>query len=216
MRHNRTRDRMAIVNQRLRENNQRLNERQDYEDVINMDPVLSGEPIVPAGVTDATAPARFQEMAARRWEGQTGRTADTQVFTIQRLTAGRGWGLMNVSYANGSTLLRRLNGERIYEADVLFPDGNVETLYMLQGCGNDLRYGGVHRYTGEEGFRFVPDTTPTASTTPTSATTPTATVTNVASAEAASATTGVRQQGGVTVDASGDMNEVTVRVYPRK
>lgn len=241
MRHNRTRDRMATVNQRLRERNENLVARQDYEHMLNMDPVGSGEPIFPAGVTDATAPARFQEMAAHRWEAQTGRTANTQVFTIQRLTAGRGWGLMNVSYADGSTLLRRLNGERVYEADVLFPDGNVETLYMLQGCGNDLRYGGVHRYNGAEGFRFVPDTT-MAPTMPTTATAPATTSTNVVQAQAVPSTTeaikdgllrlevrlpsdngpsmikltGVRQHSGVTIDASGDMNEVTVRVYPRK
>lgn len=235
-RHRRVRDGLRLANNNLRERNQTLRDHRDYEDSLNRNPVTSGEPIIPGGVTLASASARFQEMASRRWESETDRLAPPQVFTIQRITAGRGWGIMNVSYADGSEEARRLRGERVYEADVLFPDGKTETLYMLQGCGNDLRYGGVHRYTGVDGFRFEPDSVqPAVPVAP-------ATVPNVVVSEANTSSTdavkdghlrlevrlaadsapnlikvtGIRQHGGVTVDASGDLNEVTVRIFPRK
>lgn len=130
----------------------------ERERVLNQDPVSSGPPMVPGGVNEATAPAHLQEMAARIYMEETGRTAtSTQMFTILRSTLGRGWGIMGVLYADSRVESRRLNGERVYQAEVRFPDGNIETLYMLQGCGNDLQYGGIHRYRPQDDFRFEAD-----------------------------------------------------------
>ena len=127
---------------------------------LQKDPATSGPAIVPGGVNQETAGSRFQEMAARQYQSHTGRIATVQEFTILRQTAGRIWGVMNVRYANGSEAPRQLRGERAYEARVRFPNGTEETLYMLQACGNDLRYGGISRYLPGPHFRFEADPAP--------------------------------------------------------
>lgn len=124
---------------------------------LRKDPVTSGLPVVQGGVTSEAAPARFQEQAARQWQRETLRTASSSLFTILRSVRGRGWGIIDVGYADGTHADRRLNGEVVYQAEVRFPDGKTETLYMLQGCGNDLRFGNIRNYTPAEGFRFEPD-----------------------------------------------------------
>ncbi len=131
--------------------------------VLDVDPVTSRPAVVPGGVTDATAPTAFQEMAARQHQATTGQTVPSQQFTVLETTPGRIWGGLNVRYADGREVPRRLNGERAYQARVRFPDphlsllGREETLYMLQGCGNDLRYGGISRYLPGPDFRFEAD-----------------------------------------------------------
>lgn len=128
--------------------------------VLDVNPVDSGPSVVHGGVTDQSAPAAFQQMAARQW-GHPPSTAvhssTYQNFTVLRTTAGRIWGTLNVRYADGREVPRHLHGERAYRAEVRFPDGRTETLYMLQGCGNDLRYGGISRYLPGPEFRFEAD-----------------------------------------------------------
>ncbi len=124
------------------------------------DPVSSGPAIVPGGVAPENAPARFQEMAARLNTNRTGSELSAQNFQILSSQAGRIWGVLNVRYANGQEVPRLLNGDRAYRAEVRFPDGKTETLYMLQGCGNDLRYGGISRYIPGPEFRFEADPEP--------------------------------------------------------
>lgn len=125
------------------------------------DPVSSGPAIVPGGVAPENAPARFQEMAARLHTYRTRSELSAQNFRVISSQAGRIWGLLNVRYSDGQEIPRRLTGDRAYRAEVCFPDGKAETLYMLQGCGNDLRYGGISRYIPGPEFRFEADPEPT-------------------------------------------------------
>lgn len=124
------------------------------------DPVSSGPAIVPEGVAPENAPARFQEMAARLNANRTGLELSGQNFQIISSQGGCIWGVLNVRYANGQEIPRQLNGNRAYRAEVRFPDGKTETLYMLRGCGNDLRYGGISRYLPGPDFRFEADPEP--------------------------------------------------------
>jgi len=124
---------------------------------LTRDPVNSRPAMVPGGVTEANAATAMQQVAARAAGHNPGISRDPatyQQFTIVRQTAGRIWGNMTVRYADGHLVPRRLNGDRAYQAEVRFPDGHTETLYMLQGCGNDLRYGGISRYLPGPEFRF--------------------------------------------------------------
>ncbi len=128
--------------------------------MLTRDPVNSGPAMVPGGITEANATSEMQQVAARAY-GLSQRASQDyrhyQQFTVIRQTVGRIWGNMTVRYADGRSVPRRLNGERAYEAEVRFPDGRTETLYMLQGCGNDLRYDGISRYLPGPKFRFEAD-----------------------------------------------------------
>jgi len=127
---------------------------------LNQDAATSGSPVVPNGVTAQTAGVHFQQIAAFRAgnsEEASTRLNVYQDFTVLEQTAGRIWGVLNVSYADGRSVPRRLNGERAFRARVRFPSGHEETLYMLQACGNDLRYGGISRYLPGPEFRFEAD-----------------------------------------------------------
>lgn len=129
--------------------------------VLEADPVTARPPVVRGGVNHETAPVTFQQMAARNAghrPAEATRPTVYQNFTILNMTAGRIWGVLNVRYADGRETPRRLNGDRAYRAEVRFPEENrTETLYMLQGCGNDLRYGGISRYLPGPEFRFEAD-----------------------------------------------------------
>ncbi|KKQ78133.1 MAG: hypothetical protein A3A96_00420 [Candidatus Zambryskibacteria bacterium RIFCSPLOWO2_01_FULL_39_39] len=133
--------------------------------MLTRDPVNSRPAMVPGGVTEATATTAIQRVAARTagytQEQSLGQNVYQQ-FTIIRRTAGRIWGNMTVRYADGRSVPRRLNSDRAYQAEVRFSDGHTETLYMLQGCGNDLRYGGISRYLPGPEFRFEADPAPVA------------------------------------------------------
>ncbi len=124
---------------------------------LKADPVSSGPAMVPGGITAETAPARFQTMAARIHQTQTGEILSSQRFTILETTPGRIWGVLVVRYGDGKERLRTMNGERAFQARVRFPNGAEETLYMLQGCGNDLRYEGIAWYLPGPNFRFEAD-----------------------------------------------------------
>lgn len=143
--------------------------------MLTRDPVNSRPAMVPGGITEANATTAMQQVAARA-HGLSQATSQApdyyQQFTVIRQTAGRIWGNMTVRYADGRSVPRRLNGDRAYQAEVRFPDGRTETLYMLQGCGNDLRYGGISRYLPGPEFRFEAD--PVIQPAPTPAPQPTA------------------------------------------
>jgi len=123
---------------------------------LNSDPVAGGPPVVPGGITMATAPDHFRNMGVNIWRETTGRQTTPDLMTILEIIPGLAWGRMLVSYANGRAEERRLNGQRVFRGRVRFPDGIEETLYMLQGCGNDVRISG-NRNTPADDFRFVPD-----------------------------------------------------------
>lgn len=113
---------------------------------VRRDPVESRPAQVPGGVnTVVDAQARFSERGAR------------QHFTILDTTAGWISGTMGVSYADGTRRPRTLDRQRAYQATVRHQDGRTESLYMLQACGNDLKYGGIERYLPGPDFSFIPD-----------------------------------------------------------
>lgn len=126
--------------------------------MLSKDAATARPAMVPGGVTDESARTHFQEAAALRHQETTGQSFPRQQFTIEEQTSGRIWGVLNVRYADGREVPRRLSGEQAYRARVRFPDQRIETLYMLQACGNDLRYGGVSRYLPGPKFRFEADT----------------------------------------------------------
>ncbi len=128
--------------------------------MLQKDAATARPAVVPGGVpTTEAARLRFQESAARQHAATTGMQVPVQQFVIIEQTAGRIFGVLNVRYADGMEVPRRLNGECAFRAVVRFPDGHAETLYMLQACGNDLRYGGISKYLPGPEFRFVPDET---------------------------------------------------------
>ncbi|HLC44409.1 MAG: hypothetical protein A2722_01090 [Candidatus Doudnabacteria bacterium RIFCSPHIGHO2_01_FULL_50_11] len=125
--------------------------------MLTADPGTSGPAQVPGGVTDESASLHFQEMAARLHNEATSDGVSARSFTVLRLESGRMWGILNVRYSNGRSVPRHLSGQRAYRALVRFPGGDSETLYMLQACGNDLRYGGISQYLPGPQFRFEVD-----------------------------------------------------------
>ena len=119
--------------------------------------------------------------------------------------AGRIWGVLNIRYADGREVPRRLSGERAFRARVRFPSHTEETLYMLQACGNDLRYGGISRYLPGPEFRFEADmpATPAPAPVPQPATTASATTpapAPIAVPEALVETVAITDDGTVTFE----------------
>lgn len=115
---------------------------------LRRDPVESGQPQVQGGVDDTTAHEAF---VSRAW------VAGGFNIVPGSMVLGRGYGPMMVSYQGGKARPRRLNGDLVYRATVQHHrDRRQEVMYMLQGCGNDVTYGGF-RYLPGADFRFVAD-----------------------------------------------------------
>jgi len=124
------------------------------------DPVTSGPAFVPEGVTLATAPQHFQNMAVRKWESETNRGfVEPELMSIMSITSGTGRGKLHILYRDGKWEERILTGQRMFRGVVRFPDGKLETLFMLQGCGNDVRFSG-NRNMPMGDFVFTPDSEP--------------------------------------------------------
>lgn len=110
------------------------------------DPVYSGPPQVPGGIATAEQ-ARERLATSERY----------QRFQILDTIPGVISGTMMVRYGDGSEKPRILNRQRAYQATIRLENGQTENVYMLQQCGNDLRFGGVSRYLPGPGFSFEPD-----------------------------------------------------------
>lgn len=152
------------------------------------DPVGSGPAMVEGGVQGGieseTAADRFQHIAAEQVRQQSGVQVSPAYFTILERTEGRGYGTMQVQYRHQPMATRILNGERVYQARVRMQDGQSERMiYMLQGCGNELRFGSVLGYIPGLNFRFEPLTQASSTETPTapSSAAPAATATSAES-----------------------------------
>lgn len=113
---------------------------------LSKDPVRGGAPQITGGVNDQTVRDLFERRGLSRG------------FTLLpgSIVRGRGYGRMMVSYFGGTEHPRNLNGETVYRARARFDDGREEDVFMLQGCGNDIRYGGAV-YRLFDNFRFVED-----------------------------------------------------------
>jgi len=106
------------------------------------DPVTAGTPQVSGGVRDSNAHNRMQEVAQSRYPG-----AQIEIKNIRR-----GWlsGLAKVFYADGKRKKLRLKDVAAYAGETLV-NGREQTIYFLQGCGNDARQGNY--MTGDLEFR---------------------------------------------------------------
>jgi hypothetical protein len=124
---------------------------------LTKDPATSGPAIVEGGVNEQSARERFQQVAADAYRRRTGSALTTQNFQIVEQTGGKASGLLWVNFADGKRRARHMTDEPAFRALVRFPDGSTEELFMLQRCGNDLRFSGIERYVPGLGFRFTPD-----------------------------------------------------------
>ena len=113
---------------------------------LRKDPAESRAPQVPGGIDSVEAAReRFVQQGYR------------QHFTIIDTVPGYISGTMMVRYGDGTERPRTLDRQRAFQATVRFEDGRTESLYMLQACGNDLKYGGIERYAPGPRFNFTPD-----------------------------------------------------------
>lgn len=125
--------------------------------MLHQNPVTSRRAVVIGGVSPATAGAAFQRRAAEHFNRETGRNAQPQAFTILEQTKGRGWGTLLVSYGDGTTRPRELDGETVYKTRIQRPDGTVEEMMMLEACGNPIRSGRILSWLPGDRFRFEAD-----------------------------------------------------------
>ncbi len=116
------------------------NERKRYED-----PVTAGPPQVSGGVGDRGARARVQQIAQDQFP-----SANIQVENVRR---GRLSGPAMVHYAGVNPQQKVLDNIFAYAGEVTI-NGIRQTVYFLQGCGNDARRGNF--MTGSE-LLFTPD-----------------------------------------------------------
>lgn len=109
------------------------------------DPVYAGPAQVPGGVSDSGAYSRMREVAQNRFPGAR--------LDIRNIRRGRLSGLAMVHYASGSPRKLNLIGTPAYAGEVMIND-RTETIYFLQGCGNDARQG---NYMSGNNLVFEPD-----------------------------------------------------------
>lgn len=118
---------------------------------LRKDPVNSGARIREKGVnTVDEARERFAEMATRH-------ARPGESFQLRDIVAGRISGEMLVRYRDNTEEPRRVNDLAAYRATAVFEGERTEELYMLQACGNDLRFGGILRYVPGLDFVFTPE-----------------------------------------------------------
>jgi hypothetical protein len=110
-----------------------------------------GVPVVPGGIgpTESGGLAqRAQEIADRRYASAnpTGDLVANRPVRVGDIESGYLTGMGLVQYAQGQPQRRRMVREPGYRAQFRIND-QLETLHFLQGCANDVTYGGV-RYFG--------------------------------------------------------------------
>lgn len=111
---------------------------------LNADPITAGPPQVPGGVNDGGAYTRMNALAGNKYRNQP--------FNIKNIRRGTLSGLADIHYADKSTKKINLQNVLGYAGDIMV-GGKEETIYFLQGCGNDARSGNYMR--GEE-ISFTP------------------------------------------------------------
>jgi hypothetical protein len=112
-----------------------------------VNPVTAGTPQVPGGVSDANARQRMQAIASSRYPSAN--------IVIKNIRRGRLSGHADVFYAGKKRPKKiRLNNAFAYAGEVTV-NGILETIYFLQGCGNDARVGNYMK--GKNDLVFTPD-----------------------------------------------------------
>lgn len=110
-------------------------------------PVTAGKPQVPGGVSNSDAYNRMRTIAGERNPG-----ARIEIRNIRRgLLSGRA----KVFYASGKPKTLRLRKVHAYAGEASV-NGVMETIYFLQGCGNDARSG---NYMSGNDLEFTPEVT---------------------------------------------------------
>jgi hypothetical protein len=109
---------------------------------MRQDPVTAGPPQVFGGVKDNEAYSRMNQIAQNRFPG-----AQIVIKNIRR-----GWlsGWAQVFYASDKTKRLKLKDVASYAGEAMI-NGREQTIYFLQGCGNDARQGNY--MTGDLDFR---------------------------------------------------------------
>ena len=116
-----------------------------HNDLVNRDPITAGPAQVNGGVNNQGAHSRMNELAQNRFPG-----AHIEIRNIQRGTlSGKG----KVFYADGKSRNINLKDVPAYAGEVLV-NGKEETIYFLQGCGNDARSG---NYMSGNNLVFTPE-----------------------------------------------------------
>lgn len=114
-----------------------------------MNPTTAGVPQIRGGVQPEQAADVFLRREVATYSG----TGGIESFRIIRVDDGTGHGALEVFYGDGKSSIRMLKGERMYRALVELPDGRREERYMMQACGNDIRFTGLS-YKGGTEFEF--------------------------------------------------------------
>lgn len=96
------------------------------------DPVTAGPAQVPGGVNDQNAHNRMIQIALQRFPGAR--------INIQNIRRGTLSGRALIHYAEGKPKKLNLNNVIAYAGEVMV-NNQLETIYFLQGCGNDARQG---------------------------------------------------------------------------
>lgn len=112
----------------------------------NIDPVTAGKPQVEGGVNDTEAHNRMTEIAENRFPGSR--------LDVKNIRRGTLSGKAIVFY-QGEEKPKRINLRKVpaYAGEIMV-NGTEQTIYFLQGCGNDARRGDY--FTGT-GLTFVPE-----------------------------------------------------------
>jgi hypothetical protein len=98
----------------------------------NANPVTSGPAQVQGGVNDSRAHERMRQIVESRFPGSR--------MNIKNIRRGRLSGLAKISYAQGKSKRRILKNIPAYAGEIMV-NNQEETIYFLQGCGNDARNG---------------------------------------------------------------------------
>jgi hypothetical protein len=112
---------------------------------LNADPVTAGPAQVPGGVNDAHAYERLRQIAESRSPG-----ARLEIRNIRR---GHLSGLAKVFYQGKKAKKINLKNVPAYAGEILV-NGIEQTIYFLQGCGNDARMG---NYMSGDNLVFTPN-----------------------------------------------------------
>lgn len=113
---------------------------------MSMDPITAGPPQVPGGINDKSVEDRYRDYAYHKHPQK-----EIEVTDIKK---GLLFGPAVVHYGDNSTKNLDLQGTPAYSGEISEVGGEKETIYFLQGCGNDARAGNF--MTGNE-LRFIPD-----------------------------------------------------------
>ena len=107
----------------------------------NIDPVTAGRPQVQGGVTSAGAHTRIREIAENRFPGSS-------ISDIKNIRRGTLSGRAIVFYEGRQKPKRIKLRKTLAYAGEITVNGKDQTIYFLQGCGNDARRGDY--FTGND------------------------------------------------------------------